>query len=228
MIRRLEIFTFISSLAISLSSPISSQAQEVIPIQEETSDSVAFFNGFSVSIDLAGIIQRAVSDYGQYEASVRLNLFDHYFPIFEVGVGSAKHDDVVTKISYKSTAPYFRIGLDYNFMKDKHDVYRIYGGARYAFSYFTYDMSHPGLDDPYWGGHVDYGAEGVKCNCHWAELSAGVDAKIWGPLHMGWSVRYRKRLFHNDGSLGNVWYVPGYGQSGSTRLGGTFNITIDI
>ncbi len=228
MTRRAEIFTYISSLVISLLTPITTHAQKAdIPL-EETADSVAFLNGFSVSFDLAGLIQKAVSDYGQYEAALRLNLLDRYFPIVEIGMGVARINEVVTRISYKSSAPYFRIGMDYNLMKNKHDNYRIYGGARYAFSYFSYDVSHPGLEDPIWKGTFEYGADGVKCNCHWAEISAGVDAKIWGPVHLGWSVRYRKRLFHDNGSLGNVWYVPGYGKSGSTRIGGVFNITIDI
>ena len=119
MTRGTKIFIFISSLAISLLSPFTSQAQESAPFSEDY-DSVAFVNGFSVSVDLVGIIQRAVSDYGQIEASLRLNLLDRYFPIIEAGVGLSKHEDVVTLISYKSNAPFFRIGMDYNLMQLRH------------------------------------------------------------------------------------------------------------
>jgi hypothetical protein len=55
-----------------------------------------------------------------------------------------------------------------------------------------------------------------------------VDATILGPLHLGWSVRYKRRLAHDDGIIGRTWYVPGYGKEGSSRLGGTFNVIIDI
>jgi len=197
------------------------------PMPPET-DSVAFFQGFAVSVDIAGIIQEAVSDYGQYEGALRINLKDKYFPIIEAGIGKASHDDAVSKVRYRSTAPYFRVGLDLNLMKMKHDVNRIYGGVRYGFSKFEYDIHHPGLMDPVWGGVGEYDMENVSCNYHWAEVVAGVDSKIWGPIHLGWSVRYRKRIAHDNGPLGNVWYVPGYGKAGSIRLGGTFNVIIDI
>lgn len=228
MTRAKAIFSYISSVAISLLFSIPAHAQSTPPLPEESVDSVPFFNGFSVSVDLAGVIQRAVSDYGQYEAALRINLRDRYFPVLEAGLGSAKHDDVVTLISYKSSAPYFRLGMDYNLLKDKHDIYRVYGGARYAFTYFSYDLAHPDITDPIWKNQAPYGAKDVKCNCHWLELSVGVDAKLWGPFHLGWSVRYRRRVFFDSGDYGSVWYVPGYGESGRTRIGGTFNLGIDI
>lgn len=229
MIRREVICIFISSLTISLllALPISAQHQKLM-IEPETNDSTPWLNGFAVSADLFGLLQYMVSDYGQFEGALRINLRDKYFPIVELGLGRAKHDDVVTNISYSSSSPYGRIGIDLNLMKDKHDDYRLYGGLRYALSYFKFDLSHPGMTDPIWGDEVPYGAKGVKCNYHWAEAVAGVDAKIWGPIHLGWSVRYRKRLSYSCGDIGNVWYVPGYGKSGSTRLGGTFNVSIDI
>ena len=228
MTRAKAIFSFISSVTVSLLLALPSHAQQPLSTEMEEGDSVPFLKGFAVSVDLVGPIQRLLGDYGQLEAALRVNLHDQYFPIVEVGIGNAKHDDVVTHISYKSTAPYFRLGMDYNLLKDKHDIYRIYGGGRYALSYFKYDISHPGVIDPIWKTEVPYGANGVKCHYHWLEFSIGVDAKIWGPFHMGWSVRYRRRLIYDSGSLGNVWYVPGYGESGKTCLGGTFNLGIDL
>ena len=220
---------YISSLAISLlfALPLSAQSDKVIDAGVEP-DTTAWLNGFAVGFDLAGLGQYAISDYGQIEAQLRVNLRDRYFPVLEVGIGKASHDDIVTLISYSSSAPYFRIGADYNLMKNKHDIYRLYGGVRYGFTYFKYDFSHPGVEDRYWGGVAEYGDNGVSCHYHWAELSGGVDAKIWGPIHLGWTVRYRKRLFYNNGEYGNVWYVPGYGKSGNTRIGYSFMITLDI
>lgn len=194
----------------------------------EQPDSVAFFRGVAVSVDLVGLIQQATGSYGQYEAALRLNLRDRYFPTIEVGLGKADAESVVTKVAYKTSAPYARVGIDFNMMKNKHDDYRIYAGLRYALTYYKYDAHTSGVTDPVWGDAADYSLEGVKCNYHWAEALVGVDAKIWGPLRLGWSLRYRRRLIHNDGNAGNTWYVPGYGKQGSSRLGGTFNVTFEI
>jgi hypothetical protein len=41
-------------------------------------------------------------------------------------------------------------------------------------------------------------------------------------------VRYKRRLAHDDGKIGNTWYVPGYGKQDSNHMGATFNVIIDI
>lgn len=227
MTHQRNISSYISSIAISimLLCAMAANAQEK---NIEKKDSVSFFRGFAVSVDLVGPIQMLTGDYGQYEAALRINLKDKYFPVLELGIGKTDHDNDVTQISYKTTAPYAKIGVDFNLLKNKHDIYRLYAGVRYAFTSFKYDLSHPEITDPVWGGTAQYSAEGVQCNYHWIEALIGVDAKIWGPLHLGWSLRYKSRISYNDGDLGNSWYVPGFGKTGSSTIGGTFNVAIDI
>ena len=207
---------------------LSANAQGLKP-QAERLDTTRFFRGLQVMADAVGPIQLAVSDYGQYEAALRINLKDKYFPVFELGYGTANHeDDPVTHVAYKTSAPYGKVGMDFNIMKNKHDIYRVYIGARYAFTTFKYDVASPVLTDPVWKDPAAIQLNNVSASYHWAELLFAVDAKIWGPLHLGWSVRYRRRLAHNDGESGNVWYVPGFGKTGNSRLGGTFNIIINL
>lgn len=79
-----------------------------------------------------------------------------------------------------------------------------------------------------WGGETPFSAHGVKANYHWMEVLAGVDAKIAGPLRLGWTVRYRRRVHYDNGLMDNVWYVPGYGKQGSSRISGTFNIIYEF
>lgn len=196
--------------------------------KEAKEDSVAFFRGVAVSADVVGLAQIAFSDYGQYEAALRVNLKNRYFPVFELGYGTADTNNPTTNIKYKTSAPYWRFGLDFNIAKHKHDDYRIYVGARYAMTYYKFDVAGTGIKDPVWGDDANYGMNGVSANYHWMELLFGVDAKIAGPFRLGWSLRYRKRLFHNDGDMGNTWYVPGYGKQGGTRLGGTFNVIFEL
>ena len=192
-------------------------------------DSIPVFRGFAVSFDLVGAGLMVFSDNGQYEGALRVNLHDEWFPIVEIGLGKANHSDDVTHIHYDTKAPYFRIGIDKNMLKDKHGKNRLYVGLRYAYTSYKVNISRPDFPDPVWLWNTSYGVKDASCNQHWIEAVVGVDAKICGPLHLGWSVRYKRRISHSeDGNFGNTWYVPGYGIYGDTRLGGTFNVIIDI
>lgn len=216
----------ISLLLLAVATP--SAAQERKGIAKQEADTVALFRGVAVSADLVGLVQLAVSDYGQYEAALRINLKDKYFPVVELGYGKADANDITTSMTFKTKAPYGRVGLDFNLLRNKHDIYRAYAGFRYGCTFYKFDVEGEGIKDPVWGDDVPFSVTGVKANYHWIEGVFGVDAKIVGPLRLGWSVRYRSRIAHDDGTLGNTWYVPGYGKKGGTRLGGTFNIIFEI
>lgn len=192
-------------------------------------DSLPLFRGVAVGFDLAGVAQLQLGDYGQLEAMLKVNLHDQYFPTVELGYGKAKHeDDLVTGISYRTSAPYLRIGADVNLLKNKHTGNRVFAGLRYGLTYYNVDLDRQPFTDPVWKWNVSYGVKDEPCYQHWLELLFGIDAKVAGPLHMGWTVRYRRRLMHDDGLPEKTWYVPGYGIQESTRLGYTFNIIIDI
>ena len=215
----------ISIVVLSASMPAQAQ-KKFFSFQQ---DSIPMFRGFAVSFDLVGAGLMAFSDNGQYEGALRINLHDEWFPILEVGLGKANHDDEVTKIHYKTSAPYFRIGIDKNLLREKHGPYRLYGGLRYAFTSYKVDIARQDFPDPVWLWDTGFGIKDARCNYHWLEAVVGVDAKIAGPVHLGWSLRYKRRIAHSEeGDFGNTWYVPGFGKFGDTRLGGTFNVIIDI
>ena len=226
--RQKNIFTYISILIINLLLPLSANAQKTTVPTMVNEDSIPLFRGIAVSVDAVGPVQMMISDYGQYEAALKVNLKDKYFPVIEIGIGQANHEDEATSIKYKTSAPFARIGCDFNIAKNKHDIYRIFAGARYAFTSFKYDISGPDVEDPVWGTATPYGEKDVKGSYHWIEALVGVDAKIAGPLRLGWSVRYRSRLAKKSGEIGDPWYVPGFGKQGGSVLGATFNITFGL
>lgn len=230
MTYRTRISTSISRLIVSLlllTLALSAQAQAKVFSLEK--DSIPFFRGFAVSFDLVGPAMLALTDRGEYEGALRINLHDQWFPIFEMGVGRANHeDDEVTGITYKTTAPYFRIGMDWNVLKKKHGPNRMYAGLRYAFTSFNVDIIRENLPDPVWLSQTGFGIKDLSCVMHWAEIVFGIDAKIIGPLHLGWSVRYKRPLYHKNGDIGNIWYVPGFGTGSDDQLAANFNVIIDI
>ena len=231
MTHRSHTYLYILSICISsflMLKPSPMQAQDAVPAAPLRGDTTAFFRGFSVMTDLVGPAQLAFGDYGQWEVGARLNIKDKYFPIVELGIGKADADDPATHLTYKTSAPYGRVGMDFNLMKNKHDQYRVYGGLRYAYTNYKFDFHSPKVTDSAWREDMEFGVKDVSCNYHWMEIVFGIDAKIYGPVRLGWSARYKRRLFHNDGGYGRPWYVPGYGKQGNMRLGGTFNIIIEF
>lgn len=230
MMTRTNISTSISRLVISLAllvaASTTAHAQKLFRMEK---DSIPLFCGFSVSFDLVGPAMLMFSDHGEIEGALRINLHDQWFPVVEIGVGKANHEkDEVTEIVYKTTAPYFRLGIDLNLLKNKHQPNRLYGGIRYAFTSYKADITRKGLIDPVWQYGTDFGVEGMKCNMHWLEVVLGIDAKIFGPLHLGWDVRYKRRISHKEGDIGQSWYVPGFGINDQDTFAAHFNVIIDL
>lgn len=224
MTRRRSILRYISALTISLALTLNATAQ----MPESGSQRGKWLTGVEVSADLVGPAMLAFGSYGQYEAALRLNLRGKYFPVVEVGIGKSDHEDDGTQLHYTTSAPYFKAGCDFNILRNKNDIYRVYFGCRYAFTSFEYDLEHPGIEDPVWGGVSEYSISGSECSYHWAEVLFGVQAKISGPVHLGWSLRYRSRLSADEGVIEKAWYVPGFGKSKRTNFSGTFNIIVVI
>ncbi len=230
MIFRTLISSSISRIAIStvlfLSFSLEGSAQRFLKLEKDT---IPLFRGFAVSFDLAGFAEMQLGTHGQYEAALRLNIHDQYFPIVELGIGRANHEnDDVTKITYKTTAPYFRIGADVNIMNNKHTGNRIFVGLRYGFTSYKVDISHPDFQDPLWQWNTNFEVYGASCRQTWGDVVFGIDGKLFGPVHLGWSGRYRVRFSHRDGEVGKTWYVPGYGIQDTSVLGYTFYVSIDI
>ncbi len=191
-------------------------------------DTIPLFRGLAISFDIVEPAMLMLGDKGGAEGALRVNLHDQYYPVFEMGYGRADYTDEVTEMHYKTSAPYFRIGCDLNLLKKKHTGNRLYAGIRYAFTVYKVDISRKTFADPVWGWDTDFNISDESCNQHWLEVVFGLDTKIAGPLHLGWAVRYKRRIGHKDTSAGEAWYVPGFGENGDTRIGANFNVIIDI
>ena len=111
-----------------------------------------------------------LSNHGEYEGALRINLHDQWFPIFEMGLGRSNHTDEITEIKYKTTAPYFRLGMDWNILRRKHQDNRMYAGFRYAFTTYNVDIIRENLEDPVWKTTSHFGVKGTSCNMHWMEI----------------------------------------------------------
>ena len=187
-----------------------------------------FLAGVSVSADVCGMVMAACTPYGQYEAAARLNLRGRYFPIVELGIGTSNHTNETSNLHYKVHSPYYRVGMDYNVAKNARSMGRIFVGVRYGFSSYKYDVDGPNMIDPVYGTITSFCYTGVRGINHWGEFVAGLETRVWGMLHLGWSIRYKMRIYNKRTLVDNAWYVPGFGKNDTHALGGTFNVIFDI
>lgn len=195
------------------------------------------FNGIMVGVDAWGPANSLLgSDFLSSEVAVCADLKHRFFPTVELGFG--KTDTWSDKgIHYKTAAPYFRIGVDYNSLYKKKHGHMLLIGLRYAFSSFNYDVAslgindpiygggyNPNIKDPVWGETIPFDRRDMKSSMHWAEFSVGIRAHVWRALYMGWSLRFKFKMSASTDRYGDPWYVPGFGKYGSNTLGVAYHI----
>lgn len=198
------------------------------PAKEKTSASEApFFGGIYVSADVFGFIYPIfVSDaFYSTEASVSVDLKHRFYPTVEMGYGYCNTTGELYGIRYATSAPYIRVGMDYNMQYKAGAPSYIFVGARVGTSNAPFELETPAFTDPVLEVEVPFHVTDMPCRAVWAEAVAGLRAQIAGGLYMGWSIRY-KRFIHaaNDKAYGNPWFVPGFGVYGTQTIGATYNL----
>ena len=227
-----SISTYIIALlmASSLMLPTSLHAQEK-KIQTEEEQPQPLFQSIYVGADVFGFMNQALgSDIMSTEASIEVHLKNRFFPVVEIGYGSIETTNDETDIYYKTSAPYFRVGLDYNvFYKKPHLPGFFTVGLRYGYSSFNYDIESPALVDPNWGHTtIPFSYKGVESNASWAELVLGMKANVFNNFYMGFSIRYRSRLSVKKHENSEPYYIPGYGKGKSSNFGITYNLVYKL
>ncbi len=227
MKKRLISTYIIALLTLSnIASPCRAQQTENKPLTKEEWKATPFYQGTMVGIDVAGLASKALgSDATSAEALVQVNLKNRFFPVVEMGFGSISTTNTETDIHYKASAPYFRLGVDYNVFYQKPYLPGYFTvGLRYGFSSFEYDVVAPPLTDPNWG-HISVPVtyEGVKTNVGWAEVAASLKVNVFKDFYMGFSVRYRTRLSMKEHDNSEPYYTPGFGK-GKTNIGVIYNL----
>ena len=193
------------------------------------SDTLPLIMGGQVFVNLAGAVLWQLSDYGELEGGARLNMRCKYFPTVEAGLGICNKTNDETSLHYKTTTPFVRIGCDYNFSRIKTSPNRIYGGIRFGYTTYKYDIDGPDIIDPYWEGDVmPLRLKNISSNALWTEFVFGLETKVWRHFHVGWTARYKRRLHQKSDTTGNSYYIPGYGKNDSHLFTGTFNLVFDI
>ena len=223
--KNFNIYTLLTLLSsMLLYSPTLAAQEKKTTIEEEK---VPFYQGTTIGVDIFGLGSKIFGgDITSTEISVEVNLKNRYVPVAEIGYGTTDTTDDGTNIHYKASAPYFRIGMNYNFFfKKPYLPGFLYGGIRYGFTSFSYDVDAPTMKDPTWGfPEIPFSYDGIKTTVTWAELLAGIKVNVYKNFYMGWSLRYRIRMNIKKAEHTEPWYIPGFGKNNSTNLGVTYSL----
>lgn len=224
------ISTYIIALLVlsNLLMPTSAHAQEIKIPSEDKEEEKPFYQGLMVGVDVFGLASKAFgSDAMSTEVSVHANLKNRFFPVVEIGFGKTDATGVETDIHYQTSAPFFRVGMDYNvFYKKPHLPGYFTVGLRYGFSSFSYDMQSPDLVDPNWGHtSIPVVYDGVKSNAGWLELVLGMKTQVYKDFYMGFTLRYRSRQSMKKHENTEPYYIPGYGRGKSSNFGITYSLS---
>lgn len=185
------------------------------------------FQGVYLSADAFGYIYPLfVKDkYYSTDISATINIGNRFFPVVEAGFGHTNMVSQLYEIGYSTSAPYYRIGMDYNVQYKNGRPNYIYLGGRIGYTDFDYSVNAPALKDPIWGNEVPVQFTDMPCRAIWAEAVGGVRAEIFKNIYMGWSLRYKYPIHKNPIANGGPWYIPGFGASSKTAFSATYTVS---
>lgn len=226
---KLRTCAFICSLLLAGAATTPAYAQKkATPTQAPKEEKAPLVGGVAVGADLVGLAMKGMGlKFANMEVCGRFNFREKYFPIVELGIGDCTREGGENSNKFSTTAPYYRVGMDYNFNK-KVNGNRFFGGLRYAFSSYKFDFENPDFADPVYGTATPLRYKDLKAKKQWVEACVGVECKLWSIVRMGWSLRYKIRVKNSTPAYGEPWYAPGFGKNGNTTWGGTVNLMFDI
>lgn len=183
-------------------------------------------NSASVSVNVWDPIMRVLGQkYGLVEFSAEFNMHNRYIPVFDFGLGKANNTPDGNNYTYRSPmAPYFRIGMNYNFLYNSSPDYMAMAGIRYGFSPFSYSVDGTSLNSGYWQEQEGIVIPSQNVTAGYFMILFNLRVKVSGPIYVGWSFNYHTILHESKTPHGKPWYIPGYGTRGSS-VGGAFSVT---
>lgn len=193
--------------------------------KKESKYKFPLLNGLILGVDLYNPVANLFGQkYGNYEASLELNMYNRFLPTWEIGIGRADNRPEEMNFTYVGKpALYNRIGINYNFHYNNDGPGTFFVGLRYGFSAFKYDITNITLESPYWGTSYSESITGQKSKAQWIEALGGIRVRLYKDLMMGWTVRYKWLIKAKSNDFSTPWFIPGYGNKGSV-LGITYSI----
>lgn len=178
----------------------------------------------SVSVDIWDPVMRLFGQhYGLVEFSGEVNLHNRYIPVVEIGLGTTDYTPEDNNYTYRvPLTPYFRIGCNYNFLYNSNPDYLVMAGLRFGYSRFSYEVNDVTIASDYWGESATFNLPRQTGSFTYMQVAFGLKVKVFGPISMGWFIRYKAKLHESEAAYGRPWYIPGYGSRNGAITGSFF------
>lgn len=166
--------------------------------------------------------------YGLGSVWAGIDFYNRFMPVVEVGLSAT--DDTPSGLNYtyhSGVAPFFKLGVNYNFLYNSNDAYRLWASVRYGFTSFSYQIKDVVADNDYWGESVPVAFPSQRSVAGYFEIGLGLKVKIAGPVSLGWMVNYHSILHESSQPDGRPMVIPGMGKR-SGSIGGSLSIMYTI
>jgi hypothetical protein len=172
------------------------------------------YHDVSLGVDLSRFIVPIIdsSRYG-WELSADYELLNDMFVNLEIGAQNTQFR--APQYHYFSKGAYTRLGIDYNFMKhiDERSTDQLLVGIRYGFTTFFHQADNITLYDNIWGDMPNLKTDRNWLTANWLEATTGMRAHLFNNFYLGWSVRFRVRLWLQEDEIMEPYYIPGFGRA---------------
>ena len=222
-----------TSIEDAVSSDITTKKVKPLPKKIET-DSIkpAKTNryGLRVGVDLFKLTRSFYdSGYKGIELVGDYRLTKNYFIAAELGNENKTTDD--TRLNSTAKGSYIKAGFDYNAYENWLDMENILSiGMRYGFSSFSQQLNTYKIynANPYFG-EVPVITSGEKysgLSASWIEVVAGIKAKVFNNVFMGFSFQLKKLVSNKIPDNFDNLYIPGFNRTYNGDFGVGFNYTV--
>ena len=229
-----RISTFIISLIIVMVLPLTSFAQEVPEIQDNTVNDTIIVKqkyGLRVGGDIGKLVRSFIDDdYKGFEISGDYRLTPKIYLAGELGIEerSIRND----YLDVTANGSYFKGGVDYNMYGNWLDMENlIYAGLRVGASTFSQNINEYTVytTNQYYPPFSSSESQEFKgLSAIWVELVFGVKAEVLTNLFVGFNVQLKGMVAEDQPSNFENLYVPGFNRtfdSGRFGFGFGYNVS---
>ena len=147
----------------------------------------------------------------------------------ELGNENKTTDD--DRVNFTTKGTYFKVGFDSNFYENWLDMENmIHVGLRYGVSSFSQELNTYKIYDTsgYFptGNSVTSGQKFDGLSAQWAEVVAGMKAKLFNNVYAGVSVRMNYLISQKKPDNFDNLYIPGFNRTYDGKFGAGWNYTI--